>query len=208
MFFANDLIQSYGSLIILVLLLILGALSYQMYKQRHQIRAGKKLTANVLDVLKKNNCKIKGDRVTCQGPQFAGLGKKFGVFDAVDKVVDMISAEMGDGPPPPPSQIPRNPYPPQRAGPATQAPPYQPPPTARDQQPSGLPEPIQTNPKRASSVGGGAPMSAPGPAPGASGGAFGGLMSADGEPLGGSLAGSDAPGGHSVGGQAYNADMF
>ena len=197
-FFANKLIQSYGSIIILVLLVVLGALSYQMYKQRHQTQTGKKLTSNVIKVLKKNNCKIKGNQVTCQGPEFAGLGKKFTIPDAVDKVVDMISSEMGGGPPP---RIPPNPYPPQRAGPATQA---QPQPGA--QQPHGLPEPIQTNPKRASAMGQGGLAS--GPAPGPSGGGFGGLMSADGEPLGGSLAGSDAPGGHSVGGMAYNPEMF
>ena len=194
-FFANDLIQSYGSIIILVLLVILGGLSYQMYKQRHQIQIGKKLTANVIKVLKKNNCKIKGDRVTCQGPEFAGLGQKFTIPNAVDKVVDMISSEMGGGPPGPPGPPP---YPPQRpAGP--------PPPGVQRQQPSGPPEPVQTNPKRASAMGQGGPTSA---SAGPQGGGFGGLMSADGEPLGNSLAGSDAPGGHSVGGMAYNPETL
>lgn len=210
-FLANELIQSYGGFIILILVAILGFVSYQMYNQRHQTQTGKKLTSNVVKVLKRNGCKIKGDRVTCHGPEFAGLGQKFTIPDAVDKVVDMISAEMG-GPPAPPPRIPENPYPSQASGPPPHAPVSQAPPGAGRQMPRGPPEAIQTNPKRAA-MGQGGPMSMPGPAPaggpggGPAGGGFGGLMSVDGEPLGRSLAGSDPMGGDSVGGMAYNPNL-
>lgn len=217
--FGNELIQSYGGIIILILVVVIAVLGYQTYRDQHTTRTGKKLRSDVVKVLRKNNCKVKGTQVTCQGPQFAGLGQKFTVDEAVERVLEMISTEMGGGggppprqpPPGPPPQMPPNPYggPPQ--GPATQAPPYQPAPTGGRPTPRGPPEPMQTNPKRAQMGGGGGPMSMPGPAPGGGGlgggGGFGGLLSADGDALGGSLAGSDQPGGYQGAGAAYNPNV-
>lgn len=210
--FANELIQSYGGIIIVILIIVIGFLSYQMYRDRNETQTGKKLTANVVKVLKKNNCKVKGSQVTCPGAPFAGLGQKFTVKEAVDKVIDLISTEMGPGGAPPmtpargpPPRIPQ----PSQAGPpgAPGSMPFQPPPTGGQPVRQGPPEPLVTNPKRAADMGG-APMTMGGAAAAAPGGGFGGLMSADGEPLGASLAGSDQPSMYTAGGgMMYNAEM-
>ena len=159
--------------------------------------------------------------MTCPGAPFAGLGQKFTVQEAVDKVIDLISTEMGPGGGPPmpprgpPPRIPSSAVQPSQAGPpgAPGSMPFQPPPTGglpygpTGPRPQGIPEPMVTNPKRAADMGG-APMTMGGAAAAAPAGGFGGLMSADGEPLGASLAGSDQPSMYTAGGgMMYTPDM-
>lgn len=195
MVLANELIQSYGGILILVLIVVVGVLGYQAYRDQHVTGSGKKLRDSVMRVLKKNNCRIKGNQVTCQGPEFAGLGQKFTVSEAVERVLDLISTEIGGGVVGPPPSGPAG-YPPM---------PPQQPRMPMQQQPRGPPMPVETNPRRAAMM---QQQQQPGPQMGGGGGGFGGLMSADGEALGGSLAGSEPSGYPGGGASSYNPSVY
>lgn len=175
MVFANEFIQSYGAIVILVLFALVAFLGYQVYRDRHSSGTGSKLRKNVIAVLRKNGCVVKGNDVVCTGAQFAGLGQTFTVDDAVDRVLEMISTEMGGSAAAAPA--PSRPRPPPGPG-------HPPGPPG----PRGPPPPMQTNPHAASMSQGPGMAQPPPPGPG-----FGGLLSADGEPLGGSMMAASDP---------------